>query len=310
MKLFKERILPGIIFTLIILGIIIPLSIFGPSQPIARICSFIFSGIFISLISYEYLKGQRIPLPYVFLLMLPMIFSVMLPIVNLKLLTDLNNSKFDSSPQFIGQMVREIAKDWVSILFIFSVSLFIFIIEFIYRTNMMISDRVIRMILTFISLYILSISTRIAHMFLILNWKYLLVFFLIPVAHDIGAFMGGKTLGHKFFKQKLAPKISPNKTWEGFIFGIIASMIIATILSFSLNLFSDTNNFYSNIEKSFLIIFGPLISALGDLYFSYIKRINGIKDYSRLLLGHGGILDRFDSLSFIGFLFFIIFIFI
>lgn len=110
---------------------------------------------------------------------------------------------------------------------------------------------------------------------------------LITVFTDTFAFIGGKTLG----KHKLAKTISPNKTIEG---SIIGSMVGTLVPSF-------VYLFYVNpdINIAVLILITLVISAfgqLGDLLFSQIKRHFKTKDFSNLIPGHGGILDRFDSI--------------
>ena len=113
---------------------------------------------------------------------------------------------------------------------------------------------------------------------------------------DAGAYFTGSFLG----KHKLCPKISPKKTVEGFAGGIVVT-IIATLLSGLLfNLLYHPENIgmhYAVLGVSGLCI--GLISVVGDLTFSIIKREKGIKDYGNLIPGHGGILDRFDSVIFV-----------
>lgn len=103
---------------------------------------------------------------------------------------------------------------------------------------------------------------------------------------DIGAFFTGKLFG----KKPLASKISPNKTIEGALGGIILNLIIINIFVFSINLFSFHWIIYGILSAIFAIF--------GDLFESSIKRDMDIKDTGNLIPGHGGILDRFDSLIF------------
>ena len=119
----------------------------------------------------------------------------------------------------------------------------------------------------------------------------LIIFFylvLIPIMTDTFAYFFGRALG----KHKLCPDVSPNKTWEGFIFGLAFGTIIPC-------------TFYFLVTHSFSItvIFGTmifsLVGQLGDLVFSKIKRENDIKDFSNIMPGHGGILDRLDSTIFV-----------
>ena len=109
--------------------------------------------------------------------------------------------------------------------------------------------------------------------------------FLLVATTDSFSQLWGKLLGH----YKLCPNLSPGKTLEGLIGGILSTIAISLFLRFLL----PDANFLHLITMALIIG----ISAIGgDLLFSYIKRRLGIKDFSGLLPGHGGILDRFDSL--------------
>ncbi len=97
--------------------------------------------------------------------------------------------------------------------------------------------------------------------------------------------LGGQIAG----KRKLTPRISPNKTWEGFITGLVFCYVSSICIQMQLpNLFSN----YIYWMGPFLI---SIAALCGDLLASYYKRACGIKDFSSVLPGHGGILDRFDS---------------
>ena len=108
--------------------------------------------------------------------------------------------------------------------------------------------------------------------------------FFIIWSTDIFAYFAGKNLGGP----KLAPKISPNKTWSGMIFGILASMIIGFISSFI---------FVAGNVAFFVVVSGILaiIEQLSDLLESKFKRIFGVKDSGDIIPGHGGVLDRLDG---------------
>lgn len=95
--------------------------------------------------------------------------------------------------------------------------------------------------------------------------------------------------GYLFGKRKLVPEISPKKTIEGSIGGIIGSIVISLIFSY---IFIPKFIFHSII----LGLLGSIFSQIGDLIASRIKRYVGIKDFGNLIPGHGGILDRFDSI--------------
>ncbi|WP_203648250.1 phosphatidate cytidylyltransferase [Secundilactobacillus yichangensis] len=104
---------------------------------------------------------------------------------------------------------------------------------------------------------------------------------------DSGAYMIGRKLG----RHKLAPHISPNKTWEGSIGGtVVATLIVAIYVYFY------PQGDYSWLVTVLLTIVLSVFGQLGDLVESALKRYYGVKDSGRILPGHGGILDRFDSL--------------
>lgn len=118
---------------------------------------------------------------------------------------------------------------------------------------------------------------------------FILVPFVAAFLSDIGAYFVGSLFG----KHKLCPKISPKKTVEGFVGGIVAA-VVGTAL-YCLILWAVTK---VHIEWSAVLIYGPvgaLAGVFGDLSFSVVKRQTGIKDYGNLFPGHGGVLDRFDS---------------
>lgn len=112
------------------------------------------------------------------------------------------------------------------------------------------------------------------------------VFFLIW-ANDIGAYFVGKSIG----KHKLFERISPKKTWEGSIGGLLSAIIIGFLLYSYWGLFSFS-------EWIGLTIITVVFGSLGDLVESQLKRVIGVKDSGTLLPGHGGFLDRFDAFLF------------
>ena len=130
---------------------------------------------------------------------------------------------------------------------------------------------------------------------------FLLSVLLLVWVADTAAYFAGRAFG----RRKLAPAISPGKTVEGVIGALAANLILALVLS-QLNLVSAENpagSVFALISTSlgwgFLLAFVVLItlvSVIGDLYESLLKRIRGVKDSGRLLPGHGGVLDRIDAL--------------
>lgn len=116
----------------------------------------------------------------------------------------------------------------------------------------------------------------------------------IPWLSDTGAYFTGTYFG----KRKLCPEISPKKTVEGAIGGIIASILAAVIVGL---IFQFIVYPHAKINYPILILIGvtnSVLSIVGDLIFSLIKRWAGIKDYGFILPGHGGLLDRMDSVLF------------
>lgn len=122
--------------------------------------------------------------------------------------------------------------------------------------------------------------------------------FAITIITDSYAYIIGSLIG----KHKLLEDISPNKTLEGMIAGTIFGVIIAT--SFYMTVINPSANIWL---IAFMSLFLSLVGQLGDLVFSAIKRYFGKKDFSNIMPGHGGILDRLDSIIFVvlGFIFFI-----
>lgn len=119
---------------------------------------------------------------------------------------------------------------------------------------------------------------------------YLLLALLIPWMSDTGAYFVGTFLG----KHKMAPIISPNKSWEGFFGGWVISVGLCLLagLVYSAIVPTATVNYVALGAIAFVL--APL-SVCGDLFASVIKRQSGIKDYGNLMPGHGAVMDRFDS---------------
>lgn len=115
-------------------------------------------------------------------------------------------------------------------------------------------------------------------------------------------------IGVRFGKHKLAPQVSPKKTWEGSVGGTVVAVAIATTQGMYFNVF----NLSTNVRTVALLIFvGIIVSIsgqLGDLMASKLKRDHQIKDFSNIFPGHGGVLDRFDSTLFASYALFIVLI--
>ena len=122
---------------------------------------------------------------------------------------------------------------------------------------------------------------------------YVLVPFILSMVPDSGAYFVGRAMG----KHKLAPVISPKKTVEGAVGGLLAGALAMVLYGLILQLF-----FQFRVNYFFAVVYGILgsaVSVFGDLSFSVIKRQTQIKDFGNLLPGHGGVLDRFDSTTFV-----------
>lgn len=121
------------------------------------------------------------------------------------------------------------------------------------------------------------------------GWRWVFLALLVTFATDTGAFFVGKTIG----RHKLAPLISPGKTWEGAVGGLVCAIGAAFLL----------NQFLLEVPMTLWKtgVLGALAGALaqlGDLLESWLKRRAGVKDASSLIPGHGGVLDRLDSIVF------------
>jgi len=113
-------------------------------------------------------------------------------------------------------------------------------------------------------------------------------FFMVLMGSDTGAYYVGRAIG----KHKLAPTISPGKTWEGVVGGVVAGLALAAVAHFW---------FFNELPLKWALPLAAVMTVLGilgDLTESALKRGAGAKDAAKLLPGHGGVLDRLDSLLF------------
>jgi|GEM_PF-117984 len=122
------------------------------------------------------------------------------------------------------------------------------------------------------------------------NGLFLLILAIgVPVLTDIFAYLIGRKIG----KRRIAPAISPNKTLAGSIGGTLVSTLLMFLVS---EFFFRPSGITSTVWLMIYLITASLLAQIGDLLLSGVKRVIGIKDFSRILPGHGGILDRFDSI--------------
>lgn len=121
-------------------------------------------------------------------------------------------------------------------------------------------------------------------------WAVMAVLFTVFAA-DTGAFFVGRAFG----RHRMAPAISPKKSWEGLVGGLAAAIAMAFVI-----LYRDRDDFLSIPESLLLGLVIALAAVLGDLFESAVKRDLEVKDSGRVLAGHGGMLDRLDSLLWAG----------
>ncbi len=119
------------------------------------------------------------------------------------------------------------------------------------------------------------------------GWRWVFLVLLFTFMGDTGAYFTGKAIG----RHKLAPRISPKKTWEGSAGGLVASVAAAMA-------WSPTIPSLDMPHAALLGLVGGALGQLGDLGESLLKRSAGVKDSGSILPGHGGVLDRFDAVSF------------
>lgn len=155
---------------------------------------------------------------------------------------------------------------------------------------------------------IFSVFVKMTWLLNVFNYTWMFFFISIAIIADTFGYFGGKYLKKYIFNgAKLAPKISPKKTWAGFIIGFIFAAAFTGIVGWYLHVFQSATSQIWILIIAIIVL--PVISPLGDLLFSAIKRALGIKDFSNLMPGHGGILDRVDAMSVVIFAVFLLFIF-
>ena len=139
------------------------------------------------------------------------------------------------------------------------------------------------------------------------QYRYDAIYFILLIlcfawGGDTAAYFAGRAFG----KHKLSPIVSPHKTVEGAVGGVLGSMAAGCVLTLVYSLLSKTYNVLSIhvLARHYMVLLGmgavaSVLGILGDLFASAVKRQAGIKDYGTIFPGHGGILDRFDSVMFI-----------
>ena len=140
----------------------------------------------------------------------------------------------------------------------------------------------------------------------VIGINFLLSILLLVWVADISAYFAGRAFGGRFSKEKLAPAISPGKSWEG-VWGGMAGVVVLSLCWVALDDLARLNSFSGSLYARLwtlhgaavmlvAVVFLAAMSVVGDLVESLIKRSAGVKDSSGLLPGHGGVLDRVDAL--------------
>lgn len=189
---------------------------------------------------------------------------------------------------FLSQIINE--SNYFNIFVsLFIVIILVFIVVFHSKFN--INDALI----TFFGFF--YVSFLISHIYLVREFDngifFVWLIFISAWGCDTGAYFVGVTMG----KHKLIPQLSPKKTVEGFFGGIITASLLAVIYGFFVKKYFNLD--FDLVKISLLTCsLGSAFSQIGDLSASAIKRYTKIKDFGYLIPGHGGILDRFDSVLF------------
>lgn len=163
--------------------------------------------------------------------------------------------------------------------FLFTALIITSLITFLFNKNLTFEDVALTI------LGVLYIPFLLFHISFLDNTKYIWLVFIISFGTDTFAYFVGTSIG----KKRLCPEISPKKSVEGAIGGVLGSIFLTFIYAKFAGL--------DSIEKLIILsIIASIVSQFGDLIASKLKRSIGIKDYGNLIPGHGGVLDRFDSI--------------
>lgn len=181
----------------------------------------------------------------------------------------------------LGFLFNSLGYNWASLIFIIFSLVISLLVILIFKNGINIWDIAI----TFFGVFYIPFLMQ--HIIYLEGTIYIWLIFITAWGTDTFAYLSGNLFG----KTKLCPKLSPNKTVEGSVGGILGAVLLTLIFAKYFRLFP----LYKFVLLSFL---GSIVAQLGDLTASKIKRITGIKDFGFIMPGHGGILDRFDSILF------------
>ena len=287
----KNELLRRTFFAVILIAIFVPTFIITKYEgQTGRIISLVIFALVGMYALFEIVIALQINKISAFITTLSVPLFFILPIDNLISIVKLN-----SGVDFLSILAKRAISGWEGWLVAFLFSFFPIIFQFQRKESFNLNKQ---MILTIVTLLIPAF----AKLFWVYNVKgleYLAFFMLIPIISDVGGYFGGKFFGQKWFNgKKIAPYISPKKTYAGFVLGTTLAIIFTIFYGYFTHIWSD----FKSYELFVAIIFGillPLASVLGDLFFSLIKRIMQIKDFSNIIPGHGGLMDRLDAFSFV-----------
>ena len=223
-----------------------------------------------------------------------MLFAYLLALIALKELLNMNMIKFISIPGIISAigliiiMLPQDAGDWVQVIQLKSLVAMSFIVL---SYTVLSKNRFSFMDAAFCLMSVAYVGIGFMYFYETRSegLHYILYAFLIVWLTDTGAYIFGRLMG----KHKVWPVISQNKTMEGNIGGLVCSLLVPLVMQFFVDF--NLNVWLLLIVTIILSMFGQL----GDLVESGFKRHFGVKDSGRILPGHGGILDRFDSFMFV-----------
>ena len=183
----------------------------------------------------------------------------------------------------IGFLLNSLGYKWATIMFISFITLIGLLVVLITKKDTTLAD----IATTFFGIFYIPFLMQ--HIIYLDDTIYVWLIFIIAWGTDTFAYISGSLFG----KNKLCPKLSPNKTIEGSIGGIFGALMLTLIFAKYFKLLP----LWAFALLSFL---GAIVAQMGDLMASKIKRMTGIKDYGFIMPGHGGILDRFDSIILTG----------
>ncbi|AHH45568.1 phosphatidate cytidylyltransferase [Mesomycoplasma bovoculi] len=263
-----------------------------------KIIGLIVFGLALAYSVYEIIQHFQLNKLSTIVLSLIPLYAYFLPVHVIETLLFNNNLNDNKESSILVKLISEQFQDY-NILIVLVVVVIIFLLELKNNNKKQV---ILNSIITFIVIYLATIFFKLIWIINIFNIYLLLFLGFIAVFSDVFGYFAGTLFGQKIFHFSL--KISPNKSLEGFISAFIFSaLFISLIVFFGHSIIPPVSKLV--VFQTLLIIILPIVAIIGDLFFSFIKRLLKIKDFSKIIKSHGGVFDRFDSTSFV-FLFFAI----